>query len=177
MRILAEISEATLGLGAAEQLGEHYRLRKSARAILLNEQGDMATQYLAKYGYHKLPGGGVDMGESVEEALRREVREEVGCDCRVVEPVGMVIEYRNKYMMLHLSYCFVATVQGAIFLPELESTEIEDRQKTLWLPPVEILNAMRKGKSNDVSSGELYSHFTLAREQAFVAAYLARLEL
>lgn len=49
MKILAEISEEGLGLGnGREKLGSEYRLRKSARAILLNFQGDVATQYLNK---------------------------------------------------------------------------------------------------------------------------------
>ena len=43
MKLLAEISEATLGLGEVEQLGVRYELRKAARAILLNKEGQMAT--------------------------------------------------------------------------------------------------------------------------------------
>jgi hypothetical protein len=66
MKVLAEISEGTLGIeGVFEKLDTDYRLRKSARAILLDDTGKIATQYLAKYTFHKLPGGGVDAGESV----------------------------------------------------------------------------------------------------------------
>lgn len=47
MKILTEISEGSLGLSDQfEQLGADYQLRKSARAILLNADGKMATQYL-----------------------------------------------------------------------------------------------------------------------------------
>ena len=171
MKLLAEISEATLGLGVAEQLGSQYELRKSARAILLNEEGKMATQYLARYNYHKLPGGGVDPGESIEEALVREVREEVGCDCIIERAVGMVIEYRNKYMMLHISYGFVARVVGEVCEPKLETSELLDQQETLWLHPSMVWEKMKNGRSND-DSGELYSHFTLAREAILLAEYV-----
>ncbi len=167
MKLLAEISEATLGLGEGERLGAQYELRKSARAILLNEQGEVATQYLTKYNYHKLPGGGVDVGESIEEALVREVKEEVGCDCVVERPIGMTVEYRNKYKLLHISYCFLAQVQGAIGTPALEPGEIEEGQETLWLPPATVLQKMRQDEPE-----KFEGHFILAREQAFLKEYL-----
>ena len=168
MKLLAEISEGSLGLSDQyEQLGSEYQLRKSARVILLNSEGKMATQYLKTYNYHKLPGGGVDAGESLEEALKREVREEVGCDCEIVRPVGMTIEYRNKYMLLHVSYCYVAEVVGEMGEPVLEEKEIEEGHETLWLPPTEVLAKMKTD-----TPGKFAGHFILKREISFLEEYL-----
>ena len=168
MKLLAEISEGTLGLSDQfEQLGSEYQLRKSARVILLNKQGDMATQYVKTYKYHKLPGGGVDVGESIEEALRREVKEEVGCECAIISHVGMTIEYRNTYQLLHISYCYVALVVGEIGEPALEKAEIEEGQQTLWLSPTEVVAKMK----TDIPEN-LKGHFILKREISFLEEYL-----
>lgn len=46
MKLLAEISDATVGIGDAEQLRSTYELRKSARVILENNAGEIAIQHL-----------------------------------------------------------------------------------------------------------------------------------
>jgi 8-oxo-dGTP diphosphatase len=169
MKILAEISEGTLGLGGYEQLGGSYKLEKSARAILLNAEGAMAVQFLQTYAFHKLPGGGVETGETVEQALKREVVEEVGCECDIVRDVGMTIEYRNKYNLLYISYCFVARVVGEIGEPQLEDGEVEEGQTTLWLAPHDVLEKMSKDTPKK-SEG----HFILKREMSFLEEYLRK---
>ncbi len=168
MKLLAEISEGSLGLSDQfELLGSEYTLRKSARVILLNKEGNMATQYLKTYKYHKLPGGGIDSGESTEDAIKREVKEEVGCDCTIIRPVGMTIEYRNKHNLLHISYCYVAEVVGEIGEPALEEEEIKEGQETLWLSPHEVLEKMRHDKP-----GKFIGHFIIQREISFLEEYL-----
>ena len=167
MKILAEISEATLGIGEAEKLNTNYELRKSARVILRNEAGNIALQHIKRDGFHKLPGGGVDPGESLAEALVREVREEVGCACEVDELIGMVIEYRNKYNLIQISYTFTAEVVGEIGEPELEQAEIDEGLMHEWVPAEEALAKMKADRPEKYEG-----HFILKREIAFLEEYL-----
>lgn len=167
MKLLAEISEASLGIGNTEILKREFVLRKSARAILRNADGAIAIQHLTVQGIYKLPGGGVEPGESLEDTLHRELREEVGCAVRIVRELGCVIEYHTEEHRIHISYCFVADIDGAIGTPVLEADEIEAGLTTLWLTPEETIAHL----TNDASW--LYqAPFIRARELAFLQEYM-----
>lgn len=166
MKLLKEIYDKSLSLGEGPLLNEKYIFRKSARGIVLNENGEMAVQHLTNRGYHKLPGGGVDRGEAEADAFKREVLEEVGCDCELIEELGVVIECRNEQELLHISYGYVAKLIGAIGLPMLEAEEVEEGQVTKWLKPEEALEQMK----NDQPT-EYKGHFIRAREVAFLEGY------
>jgi 8-oxo-dGTP diphosphatase len=167
MKILTEISDQTLGIGPSEHLGSTYQLRKSARVILENEAGQIAIQHLQNYGFYKLPGGGVDAGETIEEALIREVREEVGCDCTITQPIGITIEYRDKYKLVHISYCYVAKVTSAITEPAFEEAEIKAGQKNIWVDRAAVMALIESGARSNYES-----HFNIPRELAFLTEYL-----
>jgi 8-oxo-dGTP pyrophosphatase MutT (NUDIX family) len=67
--------------------------RTAVRAVISRGR-DLLMVYSANVGDYKFPGGGVNEGESHEQALRREVREECGASLlEVGECLGAVIEY------------------------------------------------------------------------------------
>jgi len=54
------------------------------------------------------PGGGVDFGETIEEAARREVKEEIGLDVEVRELLGFKQIIRPKFDYHTLIFFFIA---------------------------------------------------------------------
>ena len=53
----------------------------TARAVILNQKGDVFLTRSHKWRNRwTLPGGHIELGEAIENALRREVKEETGLD-------------------------------------------------------------------------------------------------
>jgi 8-oxo-dGTP diphosphatase len=79
-------------------------------------------------GYWALPGGRVDPGETVEQTIVREVKEETGLDVAVICKIG---EYHEQGVQDGVEYdyypaCFlVKTVGGEIKKQESEIEEIK----------------------------------------------------
>ena len=112
-------------------------------AIIYEGNKFFATQrgYGAWKDYWEFPGGKIELGESPEEALCREIFEELDTKICVGEKLTSV-EY--DYPEFHLSMqCFWATVvEGSLVLKEHESAKWlkkEDLNSVNWLPADRIV--------------------------------------
>lgn len=115
-----------------------WRHRNAARAVLLNDQGEVALMHVANEGYYKLPGGGFDDGESAEEALAREVTEETGhTDITVVRPIGLIDEYILERQMYQRSYCYLVRTTGQAAASQLTNEETQRGFGLVWAPSMQ----------------------------------------
>lgn len=101
---------------------------KVVAAIILKEGKVYATQrgYGEWKGWWEFPGGKVESGESMEDALQREIREELNVEISV-DRYFCTVEY--DYPDFHLSmYCYLChIVQGTLTLLE--------HSNACWLVP------------------------------------------
>lgn len=145
MRILKEIYQQDLGFPETQGTVK-YEIRKAARAVLFNKQGLIALMHVGKDDYYKLPGGGVEKGESLLQGLAREIREEVGTELKVLNEIGVVLEYRQKFELLQISYCYFCQTIGELAEPQLTQKEIANQFQCSWVelsPALELTQSYR----------------------------------
>ena len=131
MEELARITEADLGLKTPLDKPDNRR-KLDVRVLLENEKGEICVVKSLKYGYIQIPGGGVEDGETLEEAARRETREEVGYEITDLKPLGYVIEERYGLTGDDAEKTFVFTAKAG----ENVGTDLTEEEKEEGFIPV-----------------------------------------
>ena len=72
-----------------DRLGREGKIRLGCSAAIFNEEGKVLLTRRQDNGQWCMPSGGMEAGESVEEAILREVFEETGLRVRVTRLVGV----------------------------------------------------------------------------------------
>lgn len=123
------------------------------RGIIVRD-GKLAMQYSNRDGEYKIPGGGMEPGETYVDALVREVKEETGLFVlpNKAVPLGEILEVRKdifdetkKYICHSLFYYCEETGEEEEL--HLTRSEIEKGYKVKWATPQEIYETnMKIGK-------------------------------
>lgn len=128
MSLLLTIREQDIDPTAPQKDSSNFRERSAARAVLLDNDGQAYLLNVGKHSYHKLPGGGIDEGENIKQALARELMEEVGCKAEIIAELGTVVEFRDYEDggLKQTSYCYLAKQIGQQEESTLEEGELEE---------------------------------------------------
>ena len=128
MKLLKQITDkeilGTDGLSTAKP-------RLTARAIL--RHGDQfAMMYAKKFDLYSLPGGGVEDGEDILDALKREVMEETGCSCDSIQELGYVEENRAHCDYTQVSYYYIVETVCDTFHAAFTEAEMQNGTTVHW---------------------------------------------
>ena len=130
-------------------------------AIIHDDEGRIfATQ--RGYGDYKdgweFPGGKIEQGETPEEALKREIQEELETDIAVEKLVQTVEwDYPNFHLTMH---CFLCSIEsGSLVLKEHEAARWlskDELDSVDWLPADRVVVEEQK-KSSPLRAHNHYS--------------------
>lgn len=110
----------------------------STTAVVTDDQGRIALVHRRDNDLWALPGGGMDLGESIVQCVVREVKEETGLDVEVTGLIGVytnpqhVLAYDDGEVRQQFSLCFTTRLLGGELLIDSESTDIA------WTAPEQL---------------------------------------
>jgi 8-oxo-dGTP pyrophosphatase MutT (NUDIX family) len=112
-------------------------LRNAVRAIILRENNILMV-LLGKTNEYKFPGGGIEENEEIEEALKREVLEETGCNViKIIKKIGIITEYgialedKNNIFKMISEY-YIVNIDNSQIDQKLDNYEKELLFKPCW---------------------------------------------
>ena len=136
--------------------------RITARAVIRNLQNRYAVLYARDFYLYSLPGGGVEEGAKVVDALKREVAEETGVNILKVEELGYVEENRAYCDYTQISYYFIITTDSNDFSPNLTDEETKHGTTVSWYTFEEACDLIISAKHTTVQRKYLQARDVLA---------------
>ena len=113
--------------------------REIVRAILIDDKNNVCIEKLKDddgFGprdYYETPGGGIKPGESHSDALHREIEEEVGYKCEVLEHIADVEDYYNLIYRKNINHFYLVKATEKV-KQHLEPDEVIRIEKIVWVP-------------------------------------------
>ena len=91
----------------------------AASALIRNESGEIALVRTERRGW-ELPGGQIELGETLIDGLEREIMEECGLNVEL----GPLLHVRSNLSTAIVIFCFRATYVSGELRPSAETPEV-----------------------------------------------------
>ena len=125
-----------LRIGHASRAATSTTHRRAVRAVAVRD-GAVLMLRSDPAGDYKFPGGGVEAGETDEEALRREVAEECGATVgQVDDPVLDVVETRPDAFLEGVDFRMVSVYTPCSIEDPDRPRHLDDYEAAIGLTPV-----------------------------------------
>jgi len=131
-------------------MNNKVKTRKAARTVIFDENDMVAIIEVQNGDYHKIPGGGIDDGETEEQAAHREALEEAGCEVEILKKIGEqeFIDPADDNLT-HYSVCFLAKKINSHETSYLTKEEKDKKFRLLWESVDEAIVLFKNVKTNE----------------------------
>lgn len=144
--------------------------RATGKAIVFDEQKNIALVGNKVNSFYLLPGGGIGHDESIESGIVRECLEEIGCNVELIKAVGMIDDYRNRDKKHCINYCYTAKLIGEKGELSLTENEAKNGLHVIWVPIDEAKHILEK-EVGQLKRGEVTFYntgFNILRDYLFL---------
>ncbi|MFV0382030.1 MAG: NUDIX domain-containing protein [Breznakia sp.] len=134
-----------------------YMKRWTVRAFTYDTDGKLlflrikGHDSLGKRDHLETIGGGVENEESLRDAMQREVREEIGYECEIVEEIGYVVDHYNALNRETISTYFVVKLGKYVGGESRSLTEKELIYKIEQICEEEVVEELLNAKAKTVN--------------------------
>ena len=173
MELICKITDQDIG--EKYSIMENPKLRLGARGIVIREDGKIAVFNKSNKNEYKLPGGGLEGEEKPEEAFKREVLEETGCEVEITQILGTTEEYKSLNNFKQISYVFVSKVIKDTKQLNVTEKEKDEGAKLIWETPEKALKLITEcfGKLVASKYSSIYStKFVVLRDRKILEKYI-----
>ena len=176
---IGRVSDSELGF--SKDKDKNPKTKFTVRNIILNDQGQIGVIKSEKYDYFQVPGGCLEPGETIEQALRRETIEEMGYEVEDLRPLGYYLENRESNLNTHpwtevVAFVYLSRALKNVGTHYMED-EIEEGFKPLWLDLYEALKHFDSQLTKILSTKTSYSGtFASCRDLALIKFYCENLK-
>jgi 8-oxo-dGTP pyrophosphatase MutT (NUDIX family) len=109
-----------------------------SRAVITDEGKILLCKTLElKISFYFLPGGHIEHGESAENSLLRELKEETGIDCKLKKFLGCLeysFEPESSSICHNHEYSFIFEAESEHFKSDRKITCPEKHIELIWMP-------------------------------------------
>lgn len=102
----------------------------AASAVVVNDRGEILLHRRSDNAQWSVPGGAMELGETIAQTVVREVKEETGLEVEIQRLVGVysdpayVVAYSGGEVRQQFSICFACRIAGGELATSDESLEV-----------------------------------------------------
>ena len=133
-------------------------IKKASRTVIVDENNFIALIDVRDGEYYKIPGGGIEAGETEEDAAKREALEEAGCEISIIKKIGeqQFADHSQKYGdTIHHSVCFLARKIGEKKDTNFDEWERSNNMKLIWVSFPQAIELFSKVNTPDFFGSEI----------------------